>query len=251
MYACAADDYVLQDLAHSIACDECDQWLHKTCIGMSTTEFSRLGNSNDTWKCPNCAAPINSSIIYSSPQLDESNTNEQIINQSEHPSLIQIYLFHQHSALRTKLDQVAKDRILLELHCSKTRKASLKATARVKLISLTNSFARFFTKDDGSTIPDKSPSNINSMNDITVTENGVFKLLKNLDTNKTAGPDEIPTKILQITAAELLSVLTKIFQFSLDTGEVPQDWRDANIVPLYKKGDTHLAANYPPSLVSC
>lgn len=72
----------------SIACDECDQWLHKICIGMSTTEFSRLGNSSDTWKCPNCAAPNNSSIIYSTPQLDENNTNEQIINQSEHPSLI-------------------------------------------------------------------------------------------------------------------------------------------------------------------
>ncbi|CAG2204419.1 unnamed protein product [Mytilus edulis] len=72
----------------SIACDECDQWLHKICIGMSTTEFSRLGNSSDTWKCPNCAAPNNSSIIYSTPELDENNTNEQIINQSEHPSLI-------------------------------------------------------------------------------------------------------------------------------------------------------------------
>jgi hypothetical protein len=28
--------------------------------------------------------------------------------------------------------------------------------------------------------------------------------------------------------------LTEIFQTSIDTGEVPQDWRDANIVPLFK-----------------
>ena len=30
-----------------IACDECNQWVHRTCIGMSTTEFSRLGRSEE------------------------------------------------------------------------------------------------------------------------------------------------------------------------------------------------------------
>jgi hypothetical protein len=28
--------------------------------------------------------------------------------------------------------------------------------------------------------------------------------------------------------------------------EVPQDWRDANIVPLFKKDERHLASNYRP-----
>ncbi|CAG2205460.1 unnamed protein product [Mytilus edulis] len=27
----------------SIACDDCDKWTHRNCIGMSTTEFSNLG----------------------------------------------------------------------------------------------------------------------------------------------------------------------------------------------------------------
>jgi hypothetical protein len=35
----------------SIACDDCDKWTHRQCIGMSTTEFSKLGNSEETWTC--------------------------------------------------------------------------------------------------------------------------------------------------------------------------------------------------------
>ena len=78
------------------------------------------------------------------------------------------------------------------------------------------------------------------MPDINITGNGVYKLLKNLNVNKAAGPDQIPTKILQAAASELAPALSRLFQFSLDNGEVPQDWRGANIVPLYKK------RGYPP-----
>ncbi|CAC5405716.1 unnamed protein product [Mytilus coruscus] len=80
------------------------------------------------------------------------------------------------------------------------------------------------------------------MNEISVTEKKVYKLIKNLDPKKAAGPNEKPTKILQIKPAELSPVLTRIFQFSFDTQDVPQDWGDANIVPLYKKGGTYLSA---------
>ena len=71
----------------TIACDECDQWLHKTCIGMSSTEYSRLGNCR--WTCPNCDKPNNSSIIYATPLSNEQSYTTDHINQSEHPSLIQ------------------------------------------------------------------------------------------------------------------------------------------------------------------
>jgi len=30
------------------------------------------------------------------------------------------------------------------------------------------------------------------------------------------------------------------------TGEVPQDWRDANVVPIYKKGNRSEPGNYRP-----
>ena len=40
--------------------------------------------------------------------------------------------------------------------------------------------------------------------------------------------------------------LARIYQTSLDTGQVPSDWRDAWIVPVFKKGDKLKAVNYRP-----
>ena len=49
-------------------------------------------------------------------------------------------------------------------------------------------------------------------------------------------------------------MLQHIFEQSLRTGEVPKDWTDANISPIFKKDDRNLAVNYWPislALVSC
>ena len=84
------------------------------------------------------------------------------------------------------------------------------------------------------------------MNNIEVSEKGVLKLLQNLRQNKATGPDSIPTYILKIGAKELSPILTKIFQWSLDTGQVPSDWKEAMVVPIFKKGDKHQPANDRP-----
>ena len=54
-----------------IACDDCDQWMHKSCIGLTTAEFSALGKSTESWSCPSCLKPHNSSILYTVPAADE------------------------------------------------------------------------------------------------------------------------------------------------------------------------------------
>jgi hypothetical protein len=40
--------------------------------------------------------------------------------------------------------------------------------------------------------------------------------------------------------------MTKIFQKSIDCGELTDDWLNANVAPVYKKGDVHKAENYRP-----
>ena len=42
------------------------------------------------------------------------------------------------------------------------------------------------------------------------------------------------------------SFLQLIYTKSLDTGEVPADWRTANVSPVYKKGLKSAAENYRP-----
>lgn len=43
---------------------------------------------------------------------------------------------------------------------------------------------------------------------------------------------------------EIAGILTKAFAFSLDTGDVPDDWRAAKVVSLFKKGNEDNPGNY-------
>ena len=69
-----------------------------------------------------------------------------------------------------------------------------------------------------------------------ITEEGVLKLLRDLNTNKAAGPDNIPPWILKTAAEELAPILTDFFQRTLDEGVLPSQWRDAIFVASLKKG---------------
>jgi hypothetical protein len=90
------------------------------------------------------------------------------------------------------------------------------------------------------------------MPEITITNNGVVKLLKNLDASKATGPDEISARLLKEFATEFGSVLTDIFNKSIKQCEVPKDWKQANVIPVFKKGEKCLTSNYRPvSLLTC
>lgn len=57
---------------------------------MSTTEFSRLGHSDEAWTCPNCSAANNSSLIYTVPAAEEEITDSlDIHNVSTNPSVLE------------------------------------------------------------------------------------------------------------------------------------------------------------------
>ena len=75
----------------------------------------------------------------------------------------------------------------------------------------------------------------------------VLKKLDSLDTNKSVGPDNIhPMNSLRRLANELEEPLTVIFQKSLNEGQLPDDWRNAIISPIHKKGSKVTASNYRP-----
>ena len=92
------------------------------------------------------------------------------------------------------------------------------------------------------------------MDNIIVSACGVFKLLSNLKIHKATGPDEIPARLLKELSAELTPVFTLFFQTSLNQGKVPDDWRKANVVPIFKKGERNHPGNYRPislTSISC
>ncbi|KAK4830361.1 hypothetical protein QYF61_010138 [Mycteria americana] len=62
----------------------------------------------------------------------------------------------------------------------------------------------------------------------------VSDLLHHLDTHKSMGPDEIHPRVLKELADVLTKPLSIIYQQSWLTGEVPVDWRLANVTPITK-----------------
>ena len=75
--------------------------------------------------------------------------------------------------------------------------------------------------------------------------------LKALNTSKAPGPDGVPTEILKTFAEQLAEPIKDIFQTSINTATVPNDWKQANVVPVYKKGEKTSVNNYRPiSLLS-
>ena len=43
-------------------------------------------------------------------------------------------------------------------------------------------------------------------------------------------------RVLKVVAEQVSEMLTGIFNSSLESGQVPEDWRVANVTPLFKKG---------------
>jgi len=89
------------------------------------------------------------------------------------------------------------------------------------------------------------------MPEIIVTQDGVLKLLLDLKENKASGPDSIPSRVLKAAAEPVSHCLQLLFTASLQTGTVPSDWKQANITPVFKKGERFKASNYRPVSLTC
>ena len=84
------------------------------------------------------------------------------------------------------------------------------------------------------------------MSTISLNVEGIYRLLNDLDVNKAPGPDKIPNRILKYCATEIAQILQVIFNQSLTSGNLPDDWLTANIMPIFKKGNRSSPLNYRP-----
>ena len=84
------------------------------------------------------------------------------------------------------------------------------------------------------------------MSEISITASGINNLLQNLNIYKAAGPDQVVAKILKELQDIFAPILEIISNHSLNTGAIPNDWKMANITPLFKKVDRSQPNNYRP-----
>ena len=122
---------------------------------------------------------------------------------------------------------------------------NLETNAKEKADILINEFSGVFTNEDLNSVPWLGPAK-SRIGDLSISSNGVEKLLAEIKPHKASGPDRIPNRVLKETASELAPALATLFNQSLQKGELPNDWLNAFISPVFKKGNVHVAANYRP-----
>jgi len=71
------------------------------------------------------------------------------------------------------------------------------------------------------------------------------KLVK-LKMNKAPGVDLVGIRMLIVLVDEISYIVAELFNKSLCSGDVLQDWKLANVTPIFKKGKKSSSANYRP-----
>ena len=69
---------------------------------------------------------------------------------------------------------------------------------------------------------------------IQVSVDDVTKHLIGLDTSKACGPDGIPARLLIECSKQIALSLYGIFNQSLSSGQIPIEWKSADITPIHK-----------------
>ena len=115
---------------------------------------------------------------------------------------------------------------------------------------------RFYAEQ--TTLPDEnkhSPphlvSSSRSFHTLRTSSSEVYDVLKSLKKHKSAGNDDIPASLLLFCARGISSSLASLFNRSFAEGSLPLEWKQALVVPVFKRGDKSLPTNYRPiSLLS-
>ena len=123
---------------------------------------------------------------------------------------------------------------------------TLQSDGATKAHILLDQFKSAFTPNDGTPLPKMKEAPFPTLEQLTIDTNGVAKLLENLNPAKACGPDGIPNMILKTCADAIAPALTCIYRRSIQTGQLPADWRSANITAVFKKGERNKAENYRP-----
>eukprot|EP00061_Rhincodon_typus_P000987 g13375.t1 len=86
---------------------------------------------------------------------------------------------------------------------------------------------------------------------VAITKEKVLVKLIGLKVDKSPGPNGLHPRALKEIAEEIVAALVVIFQESLESRRVPEDWKIANVTPLFKKGIRQkMKNNRPISLTS-
>ena len=84
------------------------------------------------------------------------------------------------------------------------------------------------------------------MSSVSFSQDDIAKLIQNLVLNKAHGQDNISIFVLKICGSSIYKPLEMIFKQCIETDVFPCEWKNGNIVPIYKIGEMQTLKNYCP-----
>eukprot|EP00061_Rhincodon_typus_P001307 g14388.t1 len=107
-------------------------------------------------------------------------------------------------------------------------------------------FGSVFTNERELDVCEDSMKQADMLVRVNVRKENVLEILENMRIDKSPGPDGIYPRFLREAREDIAAPLAMIFASSLSTGVVPDDWRVANVIPLFKKRNWDNPGNYRP-----
>jgi len=124
-----------------------------------------------------------------------------------------------------------------------------------KADTLSNYFGSVFTVDDNQIKCVSLSSDVNNdpqkLSDINFSIDDVYRILRKLKPKNSKGPDGYSAVFLKNLASSIAFPLTILFNESFCTGTIPSVWKQAMVVPSFKKGLASDPNNYRPISLTC
>ena len=123
---------------------------------------------------------------------------------------------------------------------------SMKFTDEDKANILQDQFSRVFTKEPEGESPTLEKKTNKTITNISITDRQVRDEICKLNVSKSCGPDEIHPRLLIELVDIVCQPIALLFNKSMEAGKLPNDWKQAHVSPIYKKGAKSHAENYRP-----
>ena len=118
---------------------------------------------------------------------------------------------------------------------------------------LLNSYFCSMGTDDNGVAPVlelTAPNGVNITN-VSFTPDSVKRAIKKMKGGRSSGPDDLSSIIFNQLSDSLALPLSLLFESFVSTSSVPNEWRAAHVVPVFKSGSSAQVANYSPISLTC
>ena len=110
---------------------------------------------------------------------------------------------------------------------------------------LSSFFSKVFTKEDLENSPTLEDRKVDRpLMNIDINQEDLPTKLQNLKPHKSPGPDGLQPRVLREISVPIAIPFRIIYKRMIQSSQLPEDFKIGEVIPIFKKGNRHYAANY-------